>query len=206
MPERVRTRVTPADLPTFAQHLPITRDAIGFARHVHRDQSRVSDGAPFIVHPLEVASSLYNVGCSDRVVAAGVLHDVIEDTSTVIEEIRRRFGGQIAALVSALTEDAGVTDPRARKAALRAQVRDAGVDAATIFAADKLTKARELRTLIATSDRSEELRPADLEDKREHYIASLEMLEQVIPEQPLTRQLRFELEALQTLPPEPSDA
>jgi (p)ppGpp synthase/HD superfamily hydrolase len=201
---RTRTvgQVTEADLPTFPEHLLVARNAITFARDLHRHQSRASDGAPFIVHPLEVAEALYNVSCSDRVVAAGVLHDVIEDTSTVIEEIRRRFGVQVAELVAALTENPDIADPRERKAALRAQVQDAGPDAATIFAADKVTKVRELRTLMAQPARAS---AAELEYKREHYIASLEMLERVIPDQPLTRQLRFELEALQTLPPSLGD-
>jgi (p)ppGpp synthase/HD superfamily hydrolase len=194
-------RVTHADLPTFAEHLPATRTAIDFARHLHRNQRRVSDGAAFIVHPLEVASLLYNVGCSDQVVAAGVLHDVIEDTSAVTEEIRQRFGGHIASLVSALTEEATIDDVQARKAALRAQIRAAGEEAATIFAADKVTKVRELRTRIGHLRQVDEPLPLDIDHKHEHYIASLEMLEELIPEQPLTRQLRFELETLQTLPP-----
>lgn len=196
------TRVTQSDLPSFAQHLPVTQSAIRFAGHLHRDQRRVSDGAQFIVHPLEVASLLSNLGCSDRIVAAGVLHEVIEDTSTVIEEIRQRFGGNIASLVSALTEDPTISDDRARKAALRAQVHAAGVEAATIFAADKITKVRELRMRIAQTQSEDQPQLPDVEDKHEHYIASLQMLEEVIPDRPVTRQLRFELEALQTLPPQ----
>lgn len=202
MRQRIVGQVTEADLPTFPEHLPVARTAITFARELHRHQSRASDGASFIVHPLEVAEALYNVSCSDRVVAAGVLHDVIEDTSTVIEEIRQRFGPQVAELVAAVTENPAIADPRERKAALRAQVQDAGADAATIFAADKVTKVRELRTLMSQPGRAS---TAELEYKREHYIASLEMLERVIPDQPLTRQLRFELEALQTLPPSLGD-
>ncbi|HEY3943770.1 MAG TPA: hypothetical protein VGL78_00960 [Solirubrobacteraceae bacterium] len=56
---------------------PVTQTTIRFAGHLRRNQRRVSDGAQFTVHPLEVASLLYNAGCCDRVVAAGVLHDVI---------------------------------------------------------------------------------------------------------------------------------
>jgi (p)ppGpp synthase/HD superfamily hydrolase len=55
----------------------VTQTTIRFAGHLRRNQRRVSDGAQFTVHPLEVASLLYNAGCCDRVVAAGVLHDVI---------------------------------------------------------------------------------------------------------------------------------
>jgi (p)ppGpp synthase/HD superfamily hydrolase len=186
------------DVPTFARHLPVTRAAIAFASHLHSTQRRVSDEAPFILHPLEVGSLLYNTGASDRVVAAGVLHDVIEDTSAVIEEIRQRFGGHIAALVSSLTEDPAIEPERERKAALRARVRSSGTEVALIFAADKLAKVRELRIRITQADGA--LTP-DIEAKLDHYAASLRMLEEALAEEPLVRQLRFELEALQTLPP-----
>lgn len=193
--------VAPADLPSFARHLPVTRTAIPFARHLHRAQRRASDDALFIRHPLEVASLLYNCGASDRVIAAGVLHDVIEDTSAVLEEIRMRFGGYIAALVASVTEDPTIESLRDRKAALREQIRRAGDDAALIFAADKVTKVRELRTRVTQLQQSEDLFPSGLEDKLEHYHASLRMLEEALADQPLVRQLRFELEALPRFPP-----
>lgn len=65
--------------------VPSTRTAIRFAGHLHRIQRRASDDAPFILHPLEVASLLYNCGAPERVVTAGVLHDVIEDTEDKFE-------------------------------------------------------------------------------------------------------------------------
>jgi (p)ppGpp synthase/HD superfamily hydrolase len=196
--------VSPTDLPSFARHLPVTRTAIPFARDLHRTQRRASDDAPFILHPLEVASLLYNCGAPDRVIAAGVLHDVIEDTSAVIEEIRLRFGGQIAGLVASVTEDPTIESLRDRQAALREQIRRAGEDAAMIFAADKLTKVRELRTRVTQFQQAEDPIPSELEVKLEHYRASLGMLEEAIADQPLVRQLRFELEALRKFPPGPS--
>jgi (p)ppGpp synthase/HD superfamily hydrolase len=190
-----------ANLPTFAAHLPVTRRAIRFASRLHRGQRRVGDEAPFILHPLEVAAALYTAGCPDRVIAAGVLHDVIEDTAAVIEEIRRRFGAYIAGLVGSLTEDEEITDAAARKAALRAQVSTAGAEAATVFAADKLSKVRELRIQLSNSRLIDDPSEHEIEDRFDHYLASLEMLEGLIPDQSIVRQLRFELEALQTLPP-----
>lgn len=144
---------------------------------------------------------LYNVGASDEVIAAGVLHDVVEETGTVIEELRDRFGGHIAALVMSLTEDPAIQPARDRKAALRAQVSRSAPEVGLICAADKVAKVRELRTLVTHHHRANEPMPAELVDKLEHYAASLRMLEEFIPEQPLVRQLRFELEALGTYPP-----
>jgi (p)ppGpp synthase/HD superfamily hydrolase len=51
-----------------------------YARWVHRGQRRQVDGAPFIEHSLEVALLLYRAGAPDHVIAAGVLHDVLETT------------------------------------------------------------------------------------------------------------------------------
>ena len=195
------TETAREELPSFARRLPVTRAAIEFARHLHRSQRRLSDEAPFILHPLEVASLLYNTGAPDDVVAAGVLHDVIEDTSTVIEEIRQRFGGHIAALVWSVTEDPDIGPSRERKAALRAQVHSSGSEVAQIFAADKLAKVRELRTRITQAKLTNEPMASDMDAKLEHYGASLEMLEESMAEHPLVRQLRFELEALHALPP-----
>jgi (p)ppGpp synthase/HD superfamily hydrolase len=66
--------------PSFVEDLPITRRALEFAAREHRGQRRAADRAPFILHPLEVAQLLRGRGYPDTVVAAGVLHDVIEDT------------------------------------------------------------------------------------------------------------------------------
>ena len=81
---------------------------------------------------------------ADDVIAAGVLHDTIEKASTNRTELRRRFGARTATLVAALTEDERIRGYATRKAALRRQVEAAGVDALMVFAADKVSKVREL--------------------------------------------------------------
>lgn len=55
-----------SDLPSLAEHLPIPRSAIRFARHLHRDRRRVTDGAPVIAPPLDGASLLYSLGAAIR--------------------------------------------------------------------------------------------------------------------------------------------
>ena len=72
--------------------LPQTRAAVAYAERQHAGQRRSADGAPFIEHPLEVATLLYHAGASDQVIAAGVLHDTIEKTSTNATDLRARFG------------------------------------------------------------------------------------------------------------------
>jgi (p)ppGpp synthase/HD superfamily hydrolase len=188
-------------VPTFSRDFKLTETAVQFARRFHRGQRRDSDRAPFILHPLEVASLLYSCGASDEVVAAGVLHDVVENTSVDLEQINATFGPRIEGLVAAVTENPKIRSERARKAALRKQVRGAGADAAAIFAADKLAKLRELRTRVAHARLDGAPLPADTRKKIGHYTASLKMLEQVLAGHSLVRQLRFELEAFRAFPP-----
>ncbi len=172
-----------------------------FARQWHDGQQRASDEAPFVLHPLEVGVLLHNNGAPDEVVAAGVLHDVIEDTSVSRSDIGRRFGDRVRELVDAVTDDETIEDKDERKEESRRRVQAAGHDAAMIFAADKVSKVRELRTRMAAARHAGEPPPDDAERKLEHYDAGLEMLEHVLPGHPLVRQLRFELETLRALPP-----
>jgi (p)ppGpp synthase/HD superfamily hydrolase len=185
--------------PPFEHGLPVTRAAIAYARECHGAQTRDADGAPFILHPLEVAMLLRGRGYDDEVVAAGALHDVVERTSATVEDIEERFGSRVAGLVAAVSDPPGIAGYEARKAALREQVVHAGPDALAIYAADKLAKARVLRALasrlhVALSD------PA-LHERLEHYQRSLETLDEALPDMPLVNQLRFELWALRQLPP-----
>lgn len=183
---------------SFLRGLPVTREAVQFARDRHGCQHREADGSPFILHPLEVASQLQRSGYPDHVIAAAVLHDVLEDTPVGATELQSRFGDGIAELVALVSDDPTITDAQAQKDDTRERVRNADGDAQVIYAADKVSKVRELRTLTARG-----LARGDAETKLRHYRECLQMLEQTMPENALVEQLRFELEALEQLPPEP---
>ncbi|MCK4236085.1 MAG: bifunctional (p)ppGpp synthetase/guanosine-3',5'-bis(diphosphate) 3'-pyrophosphohydrolase, partial [Candidatus Krumholzibacteria bacterium] len=77
--------------------------AYEFASSAHKGQFRLS-GEPFITHGLEVARILAVLGLDTPSVAAGLLHDVVEDTCIELEEVEERFGQEIAGLVEGLTE------------------------------------------------------------------------------------------------------
>ena len=181
--------------------LPRARAALALARELHRGQRRESDQAPFILHPLEVASLLHNTGHPEPVVAAGILHDSVEDASVSVADIDRRLGSDVAGLVAAMTEDDSIEGFERRKAALRDQIAEAGPDAAALYAADKVTKARELRARLAMQPDLIDAEPKE-QARLDHYRQSLAMLEENAPGHPLVRQLRFELEALSALPPQ----
>jgi (p)ppGpp synthase/HD superfamily hydrolase len=177
----------------FVDRSPIIRDALGFATSCHEGQLRDAGDVPFVTHPLEVACLLHEAGYSDEVVAAGVLHDVIENTDAELADLERRFGPDVTRLVAAVSDDPAIEDHAERKAALRDQVARAGECAAAVFAADKVSKARELRTRAGRFSRSDELRV-------QHYEASMEMLDQVLPGRELVDRLRGELDELHALP------
>lgn len=157
-------------------------------------QRRKADGAPFIAHPLEVASLLYYAGAPDHVIAAGALHDTIEKTDTDASELHKRFGSQVARLVVAVSEDERIASYTQRKAALRNQAADAGEEALMLLAADKVSKARELRLYPTAARRS---RAADSPCRRlTHYRECLRPLQERLPDSRLVRELETELEAL----------
>lgn len=178
----------------------MAREALSYARELHRGQRRASDEAPFILHPLEVASLLYNTGHSEPVVAVGILHDILEDTPVRPHDLEERFGAEVAGLVSVMTEDSGIEPFEARKAALRHRVAKFNGSAIAVYASDKVAKVRELRA-HATRDPRLLAPDGPAQARLDHYLESLAMLEDSMPDHPLVRQLRFELEALQALPP-----
>ncbi len=145
-----------------------------------------------------MASLLERSGCPDHVIAAAVLHDVLEDTPAERDELRARFGAPVSDLVALVSDDPSIDDEERQKDDTRERVRRAGGYAPVVYAADKVSKVRELRTLIAGG-----LDRRDAEVKLRRYQKSLVMLEQTIPDSRLVQLLRFELEALQELPPEP---
>jgi (p)ppGpp synthase/HD superfamily hydrolase len=179
----------------FVERSPLTRDALAFAARWHEGQTRGTDSIPFLTHPVEVGCLLNEAGYSDEVVAAGVLHDVLEDTEVERGELEERFGPEVARLVAAVSDDPAIEDHAERKAALRRQVAAAGDCAVAVFAADKVSKARELRvrTGYGRFERKDETRI-------EHYRASLEMLDDLMPGHQLVDRLRAELDALHALP------
>ena len=83
--------------------LTMLEKAFALASEKHKDQKRKS-GEPFIIHPVAVATMLAEMDMDMPSVIAGMLHDVVEDTSVTIEEIREIFGDEIAYLVDGVTK------------------------------------------------------------------------------------------------------
>ena len=74
-----------------------------FAESQHKDQKRKS-GEPYIIHPLNVAYILADIGLDDATICAALLHDVVEDTDITHEDLIREFGIEIAEMVAGVTK------------------------------------------------------------------------------------------------------
>jgi (p)ppGpp synthase/HD superfamily hydrolase len=179
--------------------LRLTPGALDYAAKVHAGQCRKADGAPFTLHPRDVARLLHDAGAPDHLIAAGALHDVLEKTATPPAELRARFGGTVASLVLAVSEDKRIAGYRERKTALREQVAGAGHDALMLFAADKISKARELCMEIRAGHRPHDRGARKRHRRLEHYQACMALLRQRLPDSPLVDQLAAELENLSEL-------
>ena len=83
--------------------LGIVEKAYEFSQKNHAGQTRAS-GDPYLVHPLEVACVLAEMKMDPAAIAAGLLHDSVEDTSVTIVDIRKEFGEQVAHIVEGVTK------------------------------------------------------------------------------------------------------
>lgn len=88
----------------FAYPNSMVQDAYYFAMEAHSNQKRKYTGEPYIVHPVRVARSVIDVTDDPVVIAAALLHDVVEDTHYTIEDIAREFGSNVARIVADLTD------------------------------------------------------------------------------------------------------
>jgi guanosine-3',5'-bis(diphosphate) 3'-pyrophosphohydrolase len=177
---------------------PQVRAALAAATEAHAGQIRNgAGGIPYIEHPIAVAELLAAHGWTDEVLAAALLHDVVEDSEVTVAELRERFGEPVAGLVESLSDDESISDWRTRKAEHRGRVEDGGAEALAIYAADKLTNVKALRGAYAEQGEAvaEELK-VPLEFKIEAWQADLEMLRERSPELPFLDELESELSLL----------
>jgi (p)ppGpp synthase/HD superfamily hydrolase len=187
-----------ARIEAAAERSPLVQAALGKARVAHRGQVRNgSGGMPYIEHPIAVAARLDEHAYREEAIAAALLHDVVEDSDTTLEEIREQFGDVVAGLVGALTDDESIDSYRERKAEHRERVAAADGEAMAIYAADKLTNAGTLgRAYAAEGDSVRDEFKVPLELKLEIWEADLSLLREKAPELPLLDELAEEISGL----------
>lgn len=167
----------------------LRKRALALARDAHRGQRRALDDRPYIEHPMQVAALLARTAASEEMLAAALLHDVVERSEVTVDDIESQLGAEVSRMVAALTEDDRIQDYEDRKAAHRAQVVAAGRETAAIFIADKLAKATELHRLMRRGGDLD----AAVRAKFSHYEQTAETVGRHFPRLPLLGELRREL-------------
>ncbi len=94
--EKIKSAYSPKDSEMLVR-------AYDYAAAAHANQKRAS-GEPYFIHPCAVADILMDLGLDAATIAAALLHDVIEDTSSTAEDIKNAFGDEVLALVSGVTK------------------------------------------------------------------------------------------------------
>jgi GTP diphosphokinase / guanosine-3',5'-bis(diphosphate) 3'-diphosphatase len=85
------------------ENVEMVKKAYEFAKHAHREQYRKS-GEPYIIHPIQVAGILADLEMDPATVAAGFLHDVVEDTNVSLKDLETIFNAEVAMLVDGVTK------------------------------------------------------------------------------------------------------
>jgi len=126
--------------------MDIEQLALDFATAAHTGQKRKYTGEDYIVHPMEVAEIVKTVVHTPEMIAAALLHDVVEDTDASLEDILHRFGSAVADLVRDLTDVSQPEDGNraTRKALDRAHTAQASAAAKTIKLADLISNSRSI--------------------------------------------------------------
>ena len=124
----------------------VTHKALQFAIKAHSGQVRKREPhLPMVIHPISVANILRDYGCDDNVIAAGYLHDVVEDTSYTLEDIRKEFGEDIEHLVEVATEPDKSLEWEERKQHTIDTVKNLSAREKLVIMADKINNIEEIR-------------------------------------------------------------
>jgi (p)ppGpp synthase/HD superfamily hydrolase len=125
--------------------ISVVERAAKIALLAHNGQTRKGDGSPYIIHPLMVAMKLNQYGFDDKIVAAALVHDVLEDTDFSEKDLRLELGDEIVEIVKAVTNDDSLSWEEKKKKYIET-VRNGGVEAKAVALADKI---HNLESLLA---------------------------------------------------------
>ena len=127
---------------------PLINEAKMLAGEAHKGQMRKYSGLPYIVHPIEVATIVQTVDHTDEMIAAAMLHDVVEDTDFTLEDIAKRTSQEVADLVEGMTEVSKPEDGnrKTRKAMDRDFLAKQSAEVQTIKLADMISNSQDIKT------------------------------------------------------------
>ena len=120
-----------------------------FAINAHANTERRGKGFPYIIHPMEAAEIVATITNDQEILAAAMLHDVIEDCDVSIEEIKKEFGDRVAALVASESDKQfpGLSEEeswKARKQFAIDRLKELPRDGKIVALGDKLSNMRAI--------------------------------------------------------------
>lgn len=161
----------------------LVQRAFEFARDAHTGQKRLSS-EDYIIHPVKVAEILNNLKLDSEAIAAGILHDVADDTDATLEDIEKKFGKEVAFLVEGVSKLGKIRYPKENLEIKSIQNR---IKKPIELQAENLRKiffamAQDLRVvLIKLADRLHNMETLDSIPKEKQKRIALETLEIFAP-------------------------
>ena len=125
--------------------------ALQIASLAHEGQYRKNTKIPYIAHPAAVGMILQKAGYRDEMIAAGILHDTIEDTDLTLEDLERDFGKEVAVIVEGCSEPDKSLSWEERKEHTIEFLKSAPEEIRIVACADKLHNVRSIRQDIEQS-------------------------------------------------------
>ena len=160
------------------QHPTLVIRALERASTWHDGQWRrhPTERIPYIAHPATVGFLLQRAGYSDEIIAAGILHDVIEDCGVTREEVATSFNEHIADLVAWMSEPKNIPSWKDRKELYRQQLTQAPDEALIIKAADCIANLTSLLDALQLDSATWTMFSASREEKLAHEQAVFEIV------------------------------
>lgn len=126
--------------------------AIEFAARAHQGQLRKGTDIPYVSHPYAVGMILLEAGCEPEIVAAGILHDTLEDTDTSYDDLVQHFGQRVADIVVGCSEPDKSLSWEERKEHTVQYLKTAPQPVRMVACADKLHNVRSTLRAMELSD------------------------------------------------------
>jgi hypothetical protein len=183
------------------------REAIKFAVQTHeidQKQKRKGKDIPYITHPLTIGLILSQAGASDEIIAAGILHDTIEDSipkKKVTQEILiERFGEEVATLVESVTEKNKNLSWEERKREALERIKDFSHGSLLVKSADVINNLSELiDDYKEDGDKTFDRFNASKEKILQHHLELIRTIVECWPENPLASEMTYLARQLQMI-------
>jgi (p)ppGpp synthase/HD superfamily hydrolase len=184
--------------------------AFSFAYQAHQNSSRKGSKIPYITHPLDVASILMRYNVSDSLIAAALLHDVVEDEGVTYEELESLFGVKIKNLVKAVSEPLDLIKSHPDKAKSWKERKEhtihylmnADYEIKMLSCADKLANITDMiRDLKEQGDALWDKFNAPKSDQKWYYHSMVDIFEKCTPKIDNTKLFKRFKNSVQTLFP-----